>query len=360
MKNKKYDFQDGYNSFKSDNVTKNEELLKFIDNFIETAGKENAFAQFLIGIKYYRGIGEDINYQKAFDWFQKGADQGDKYAQLYFGIMYNDVNGVTDQDFEKAEFWYKKATAQDLDIATYRLGHLFREKALMEGFTKDSHKYELEALKWYNKAAEQGNAEAQYELGHLYDIGDFGFILEPDYKNAFHYYEMAAHQGHVEAQYNLGVLYYTGLGVESDLHKAKLWIEKAALQEHNAAQFCIGYLYEKGYGVKRNYHTAKTWYLKSSKNNYYTANFRLGLLYFKGLGVEKNISIAKSWWEKQSNIECTYCLSCMYKYGIGIPKDLEKSTQLFDEISGYIYDEDIIYINKKTIAEIDDMFSKVL
>jgi len=79
---------------------------------------------------------------------------------------------------------------------------------------------DIEALKWYHLAAEQGHSDAQLNLGAMYRNGrgvPENFIL------AAEWYRIAAKQGHPLAQDNLGVLYYFGHGVPQDNLTAHMW-----------------------------------------------------------------------------------------------------------------------------------------
>jgi uncharacterized protein len=60
-------------------------------------------------------------------WYRKAADQGYANAQITIGVMYENGQGVTQDN--------------------------------------------AEAIRWYRKAAEQGNPNAQYNLGVMYHSG---------------------------------------------------------------------------------------------------------------------------------------------------------------------------------------------
>ena len=96
----------------------------------------------------------DVNYKKAFEWYEKAAKQGLAGAQYNLGVMYHQGRGV--------DVNYKKA------------------------------------IEWYEKAAEQGYANAQYSLGAMYEIGDG--VGQSDDSMAMRWYAEAAAQGDVDAQ----------------------------------------------------------------------------------------------------------------------------------------------------------------
>jgi TPR repeat protein len=51
------------------------------------------------------------NFSRAYSVVAPRAERGEPWAQLRLGIFYENAWGV-DQDYKKAEYWYKKAAAQ--------------------------------------------------------------------------------------------------------------------------------------------------------------------------------------------------------------------------------------------------------
>jgi len=123
------------------------------------------------------------DYRAAFAIFKTGAEQGDAGAQYILGVMYNNGEGVPEND--------------------------------------------AEAVRWYRKAAKQGHAGAQYFLGLFYAMGKG--VPEND-AEAFRWFRKAAKQGHADAQYNLGEMYAIGTGVPEDYVQAYMWANLAAAQ----------------------------------------------------------------------------------------------------------------------------------
>src|ERR1035437_5485533 len=99
------------------------------------------------------------DYFKAATLFRPLAEQGDASAQLELGVMYDNGEGVLQDD--------------------------------------------KEAVKWFRLAAGQGNADAQFYLGVMYDNGQG---VPRDYKESVKWYQLAARQGNAYAQFNLGMM----------------------------------------------------------------------------------------------------------------------------------------------------------
>ena len=81
--------------------------------------------------------------------------------------------------------WYRKAAEQGDALAQYNLGGMYDEG---QGVPQN----DVEAAKWYRRAAEQGIANAQYNLALMYHDG-LGVPL--DYVQAFKWFDIAARGG---------------------------------------------------------------------------------------------------------------------------------------------------------------------
>jgi uncharacterized protein len=152
------------------------------------------------------------------------AEQGQAWAQLNLGRMYDSGQGVL-RDDGTAATWYRKAADQGNAKAQSNLGLMYLTG---RGVPQDF----AEAVKWYGKAADQGDAAAQYNLGVMYDSGQG--VLRDD-GTAANWYRKAADQGLAAALYNLGGLYESGRGVPQDFISAYMWFHLAAAQGQKEA-----------------------------------------------------------------------------------------------------------------------------
>jgi len=106
----------------------------------------------------YYGIRNDFN--TAFHYYSDAAYAGDAEAQLSLAYMYLRGEGV-EQDYEKAFKWTEKSAEQGLAQAQNELGRAY------EQMKQDYNK----AIEWYKKAAVQGYQDAQKNLDRLYENG---------------------------------------------------------------------------------------------------------------------------------------------------------------------------------------------
>jgi len=123
-----------------------------------------------------------------FEEMPEAADQGDAIAQYNLGIMYQNGEGVPEDD--------------------------------------------TEAVKWYRLVADKGYVIAQNNLGVMYQKGE-GVLKNP--AEAVKWYRLAADQGYVIAQNNLGVMYYRGQGVPVNYVTAYAWWNIASASGNESA-----------------------------------------------------------------------------------------------------------------------------
>ena len=175
--------------------------------------------------------------EKGVDAYQRGdyaaalaewhplAEQGDAYAQFFLGVMYDNGEGVPQDDAEAAR-WYRPAAEQGVAEAQYNLGVMYRNG---EGVPQDY----AEAARYNRMAAEQDHAKAQHNLGVMYALGQG---VPQDYGQSHTLFSLAAEQGHPAAhQYALGRMYHLGEGVPQDYVLAHMWLNLAAALGHTEA-----------------------------------------------------------------------------------------------------------------------------
>jgi hypothetical protein len=103
------------------------------------------------------------DYATALRLFRPLADQGVAEAQFNLGAMYDNGEGVP-QNQAEAVRWYRKAAYQGSAPAQYGLAGKYHDG---QGVPKN----DAEAASWYRKAADQGEATAQGRLGVMYLAG---------------------------------------------------------------------------------------------------------------------------------------------------------------------------------------------
>ena len=145
------------------------------------------------------------------------AEEGDARAQYYLGLMYNNGEGVP-EDNRQAAHWFRKSAEQGNPQSQFHLGMLH---ANGEGVPEDDR----QAVHWLRESAQQGDARAQFNLGIMYELGEG---VSKDNRQAVNWYQQAAEQGHARAQFGLGSMFAEGSGITRDTVRAYAWFNLAA------------------------------------------------------------------------------------------------------------------------------------
>ncbi len=146
------------------------------------------------------------------------AFKGNAEAQHDLAVIYTAGRDNVPQNFERAAYWFEKASNQGIANARYNLGVLYHQGL---GVDQDLEK----AIDWYQQAAALGHGEAQYNLGIAY-IEGIGVQYDPSL--AAQYFQSAAATGVPEAAFNLGLIYENGLTGTAQPQEAILWYKTAS------------------------------------------------------------------------------------------------------------------------------------
>ena len=187
------------------------------------------------------------------------------------------------------------------------------------------------AFYWFKKAADMGLSSSQRKLGLCYYNGNG---VEKDFSKAVYWSQKAAEAGNSGAQNNLAICYKHGDGVEQDYSKAVYWSQKAAEAGESTAQCNLALCYCKGEGVEKDSSKAMYWWQRAAESGKSTAQYNLALCYYKGEGVEKDFAKAVYWYRKAAqagNANAQFNLACCYRSGEGVEKDLSKAVYLYQK-----------------------------
>ncbi|CAB4472839.1 unnamed protein product [Rhizophagus irregularis] len=164
---------------------------------------------------------------------------------------------------------YEKAANQGYKVAQYILGIYYQNR-------KSAEKDVVKALEYYKKSADQGYSYAQFQLGNCY-LSGIGTGV--DKTKAFELYKRASDKGHKVAQNNLRLSYENGKGTKTNLEKA-VYI-KTAETKNKISQYNLGECYELGNGVNRDetkeaFEYYKKYYKKSTENEFKEVDLKYG------------------------------------------------------------------------------------
>ncbi|CAI2173170.1 5231_t:CDS:2 [Funneliformis geosporum] len=197
------------------------------------ADNGNDIAQFNVGECYELGHGVERDEVKAFEYYQKSANQGYFGAKFLLGYCYMNGMGTninkdkgfelydeaagknggdtsnieTISDLDKVHHWYHEAANDDSKVALYKLGEFYE---IGKGVDKNLTR----AFEFYKKSADQGYSDAQYVVGYYYDRG---VVIDVDKEKALYLFRLAAEKGNSNAQKALANKYEQGDGIEKNI-----------------------------------------------------------------------------------------------------------------------------------------------
>ncbi|MCC8130851.1 MAG: sel1 repeat family protein [Ruminococcus sp.] len=154
------------------------------------------------------------------------ADSGDADAQGILGNQYFMGNSLFEKDYEKA-FWYSEKAAENGNaMGKHTLGILYLYGYGVPADTK-------RAVQLLREASDSGEMKSPRYLGLCYLDGLDGSV---DYEKALEWFRKGAELGDITSQYYLGKMYEEGLGTESSLKTAVYWYRKAAVRKDHVGK----------------------------------------------------------------------------------------------------------------------------
>jgi len=292
-----------------------------VEFFTKGAKQGDAWAFLGLGWLYERGWGVPRDQTQAFEFFYKAAVAGNVVGQFNVATGYDGGKGVR-QDFLKATTWYRKAAEQGYVYAQMLLGSRYEDG---KGVSQDY----VEAAKWYRKAADQDDSFSQFQLGLLYATGQG---VERNDAESFKWMRKAAEHGTSKAMYNVGQAFRQGLGVTQDHAEAAKWYRQAADRGHDEAQFILALQYADGTGVSQDFVEAAKWYRKAADQGFANGQLNLGNLYANGQGVPRDYVEAAKWYRKaagKGHASALSNLGVLYANGQGMPQDHAEAAKLY-------------------------------
>lgn len=190
------------------------------------AAEENSLqAMTFLGILYLRGMpGVPKDPNLAVQWFRKGAQAGNKAAQMNLGICYLEGNGVS-KNVREAEKWLKLAADQGETGAMFCLADIYREEPGKYHQAEILYKRVIAA----GDIPDKNLTMAKCSLGLLYGLQEKFALAVPLLKEA-------AQEGDEIAQKMLGDCYFEGCGVPRNVEEAIRWWKQAAANGSVEAQ----------------------------------------------------------------------------------------------------------------------------
>ena len=214
---------------------------KAFEWFLKSAEEGNKFAQYSLGNLYYYGNGTDKNFSQAFNWYMKSADQGQPYAAYAAAQMYDKGESVT-KDEQMAQEYYKQALTGFLELESKNQAddNLFYKIGIMYKNGLGTQKDMIKAIDYFKRSAEMNNTNAKRTLALEYILGKH---LEQNIEKGLEMLTECADSGDTLSCYKLGKIYFKGEIVYKDLNIAEKYLLKAAENKNEYALYSLGKLY---------------------------------------------------------------------------------------------------------------------
>lgn len=175
-----------------------ETVVETYSSLLSKANKGDSKSQAKIGEWWLYGKDRGRrDYQEAYKWYHKSAEQGDKDGLYGMGILCMNGLGV-EKNFQKAEEYLQQSGAKGVSKAYTKLGILYYSGGY--GLEADTNL----AIELWQKAVKLNDVEGMYELGKCYKEGIGG--LPKDTEKAIYLFKKCAKKGHLASCYYVGEL----------------------------------------------------------------------------------------------------------------------------------------------------------
>ena len=298
-----------------------------------------SYVWYRIGKMHCYGLGTEQNYEKAFEWFLKSAQEGNKFSQYSLANLYYYGNGA-EKNLKEAFGWYMRSAKQGQPYAAYAVGNMYENAESAEKDKKKSHGYYKQALSGFLKL----EADGQADDNHFYKIGAMyknGLGTEADIDKALEYFKRSEELNNKNGLYEYGKALLLGENITQDIPKAMDCLEKAVrLGNLNAKRF-LALEYISGEHIEQDIDKGIEMLTECADGGDPLSCFMLGRIYFKGEFVNRDLSKAEKYLlksDKDSEHACYY-LGRLYleeeKYDIDKSVEWLEKAVTYDDISAY-------------------------
>ncbi len=289
--------------------------------YAEAATIPNEEAQSTLGRIYCMGEGTQKNYRYSIHFYEMAPSCENSNSQYYIGYMYSNGGFGVSKDYEKAYYWFKKAAEQGHVDAFFEVG-----TALRAGL--GTAKNISEALCWIEKAACADSLKAIECVGEMYANGEGTEREEPDFEKALLYDRLGVQKGSAISMNHLAYLYYYGQGVDKDFNDAFRLFSDSAQGDYLDSIKMLAHMCINGEGTERSVEDALKWYKKGAALNDADSAYAAANMYYKGEDVSSNYSEAVKYYEiaaKSAHLDACDAVGYMYLVGQGCTIDLDKA-----------------------------------
>ena len=246
-----------------------------------------SYVWYRIGKMHCYGLGTQQDYEKAFEWFLKSAEEGNKFAQYSLGNLYYYGNG-TDKDLSQAFQWYMKSAEQGQPYASYSIAQMYNKGEYVSQSEENAQRYYKNALSGFLELESKNQADDNlfYKMGTMYKNG---LGTQKDMIRAIEYFKRSAEMNNTNAKRTLALEYLSGEYLELDIEKGLKMLTECADSGDTLSCYKLGKIYFKGEIVYKDLNMAEKYLLKAAENKNEYALYSLGKLYLEENCLDKAV-----------------------------------------------------------------------
>ena len=287
-----------------------------------------SYVWYRIGKMHCYGLGTEQDYEKAFEWFLKSAQEGNKFAQYSLANLYYYGNGV-EKDLSQAFLWYRKSSEQGQPYASYAIAQMYNKGEYVNQSEETAQRYYKSALSGFLKleSKDQADDNLYYKLGSMFKKG-LGTDIDMD--RAIDYFKRSAEMNNKNGLYEYGKELLLGEHIPQDKEKAVKLLEKAIKLENINAKRFLALELISGEHLDQDIDKGLAMLTECADSGDTCACYKLGKIYFKGEIVLQDLDKAEKYLLLAEDNEFTqYALGKLYlqkeKY------DVQKAVDYFEK-----------------------------
>lgn len=316
---------------------------KALESFLAiepTSKKQRAYIQYRIGKAYCYGLGTDIDYKQAFEWFKRSSEANNKFAQYSLGTLYYNGTGVS-QDYAMAMTYFQKAADKSQPYAAYMLGQMYAKGEGADRNLQLSNSYYHSALLGFEDldAKEKADGNTYYKLARMYSKG---LGTEINMQKAVKYWEKASEQGNINAQYDYAKALMYGEGIKKDCDKAVELLKQAISKGSINAKRLLANEYLTGEHLIQDAAHGIDLLKECAAEGDASSNYKLGKIFNEGLfGAEEDPAEAQKYFscafreyrkleeENKLTESASFILGNMCEKGLGTNIDIDAAIRYY-------------------------------
>ena len=252
-----------------------------------------SYVWYRIGKMHCYGLGTEQDYEKAFEWFLKSAQEGNKFAQYSLANLYYYGNGV-EKDLSQAFLWYRKSSEQGQPNAPYAVAQMYDKGEYVSQSEETAQRYYKVALSGFLELESKDQADDNlfYKIGVMYKNG---LGTEADISKAIDYFKRSAEMNNKNGLYEYGKTLIQGKYIEADLNKGLECIEKAMKLKNSNAKRFFALEYISGEYFSQDIEKGLFMLTECADKGDSFACFQLGQFYLKGEIVTQDLERAEKY-----------------------------------------------------------------